>query len=53
MDINAIPELKKDLFSERMFFWDKMLWKEEERKVEKQQLYYKTTQYLMAGFRLV
>ena len=53
MDINANPEMKKDLSNERMFFWDKMLWEAEERKVEKQQLYFKTTQFLMQGFKLV
>jgi len=53
MEINAKPEMKKDLFIERMFFWDKMLWEEEERMVEKKQLYYKTTQFLMQGYKLV
>ena len=53
MEINAKPEMKKDLFIERMFFWDKMLWEQEERMVEKKQLYYKTTQFLMQGYKLV
>ena len=52
MEINAKPEMKKKLFIERMFFWDKMLWEEEERMVEKKQLYYKTTQFLMQGYKL-
>ena len=53
MEINAKPEMKKKLFIERMFFWDKMLWKEEERMVEKKKLYYTTTQFLMQSYKLV
>ena len=30
MDINYKPEMKQDLSSERMFFWDKMVWEAEE-----------------------
>ena len=39
MDLNANPEMKEDLFSERVFFWDKMIWQEAERMVEKKILY--------------
>ena len=35
MEIKAAPEMKKDLHSERMFFWDKMVWAERESIVEK------------------
>ena len=52
MDLKAIPEMKKDLFSERMLFWNKMLWEEEERMVEKQQLYIKATEFLMNQYNL-
>ena len=50
MDLNSKPEMKEDLFSERMFFWDKMVWAEEERMVEKKLLYTKATQFLLNGY---
>ena len=39
--------MKKDLHSERMFFWDKMVWAERESMVEKNQLYIKATNFLL------
>merc|ERR1719468_255376 len=47
LEIKAEPEMKKNLHSERMFFWDKMVWAERERIVEKNQLYTKATQFLL------
>lgn len=47
MEIKAAPEMKKDLHSERMFFWDKMVWAERESMVEKNQLYVKATNFLL------
>ena len=35
MDLNANPAMKEDLFYERVFFWDKMIWEEEERMVDR------------------
>ena len=47
IEIKAEPEMKKHLHSERMFFWDRMVWAERENIVEKNQLYVKATQFLM------
>jgi len=52
MDLNANPAMKEDLFYERVFFWDKMIWEEEERMVEKKILYEKATQFLINGYNL-
>ena len=52
MDLNANPEMKEDLFSERVFFWDKMIWQEAERMVEKKILYEKATQFLINGYKI-
>ena len=52
MDLNANPEMKEDLFSERVYFWDKMIWQEEERMVEKKILYKKATQFLLNGYNV-
>ena len=52
MDLNANPAMKEDLFSERVFFWEKMIWEEEERMVEKKILYEKATQFLINGYNL-
>ena len=53
MDLNSEPEMKQDLFSERMYFWDKMVWEEEEIMIEKKLLYAKATQFLLNGYKLV
>ena len=53
MDINYKPEMKQDLYSERMFFWDKMVWEAEEIMIEKKLLYAKATQFLLNGYTLV
>merc|ERR1719384_94502 len=47
MEIKATPEMKKDLHSERMFFWDRMVWAERESMVEKNQLHVKATNFLL------
>ena len=52
MDLNANPAMKEDLFSERVFFWEKMIWEEEECMVEKKILYEKATQFLINGYNL-
>merc|ERR1712227_488500 len=52
MDLNANPEMKEDLFSERVLFWDKMIWQEAERMVEKKILYEKATQFLINGYKI-
>jgi len=52
MDLKAVPEMKKDLHNERVLFWNKMLWEEEERMIEKKQLYIKTTEFLMNQYNL-
>ena len=41
--------MKKELEKERMFFWDKMIWNEREKLVEKKQLYKETTKFLING----
>ena len=45
--------MKEDLSIERMYFWEKMVWEEEERMVEKKQLYTKATQILLSGYNAV
>ena len=52
MDLNANPEMKEDLFSERVLFWDKMIWQEAERMVEKKILYEKATQFIINGYKI-
>ena len=47
MELKSEPEMKKQLHKERMFFWDKMVWEEKERLVEKKQLYIMATQFLI------
>ena len=47
MELKAEPQLKKDLQAKRMYFWEKMVWQQQEREVERQQLYYRTTQYVI------
>ena len=44
-----VPIMKKELEKERMFFWDKMIWNEREKLVEKKQLYQETTKFLING----
>ena len=46
MEIKAEPVMKRDLQEERMYFWEKMIWQHEERKVERNQLYYRATQFV-------
>ena len=47
MELKSEPEMRKQLHKERMFFWDKMVWEEKERLVEKKQLYIMATQFLI------
>ena len=47
MELKSKPEMKKQVQKERMFFWDKMVWEEMERLVEKKQLYIMATQFLL------
>ena len=51
MELRADPEMKKNLHQERMFFWDKMLWQEKERAVNRNILYKKATKFLLDNFR--
>jgi len=50
LDLKSSPEMKRNVQKERMFFWDKMVWEERERLVEKNQLYLRTTQFLLNGY---
>ena len=47
MELKSEPEMKKHLHKERMFFWNKMIWEERERFIDKKQLYFKTTEFLL------
>ena len=46
MELRAEPLLGEDLAADRMDFWEKMVWKEKERTIDLQQLYYRTTNFL-------
>ena len=50
MELNGKPEMKKNLHKERMYFWDKMLWKNVEHMAEKKDLYIKATKFLLNSF---
>ena len=50
MELNGKPEMKKNLHKERMYFWDKMLWKNVEHMAEKKDLYIKATKFLLNSY---
>ena len=46
MELKAKPEGRKDLLSERMFFWERMVWQSRQTRVKLNQLYHRTAQLL-------
>ena len=47
MELKIQPEMKKNLYAERMQFWNKMLWDEKENEVERKLQYIKATEFLL------
>ena len=39
MELKSDPEMKQDLHNERMQFWENMIWREKEEKIERKMLY--------------
>ena len=46
MELKAKPEGRKDLLSERMFFWERLVWQSRQTRVKLNQLYHRTAQLL-------
>ena len=46
MELKAEPVLGEGMVADRMTFWDKMVWQEKERRIELDQLYYRTANFL-------
>ena len=46
MELKAKPEGRRDLLSERMFFWEKMVWQSRQGREEINQLYHRAAQLL-------
>ena len=46
MELKAEPVMAENLNADRMAFWDRMVWQEMEWRVELQQLYSKTVNFL-------
>ena len=46
MELKAKPEGRRDLLSERMFFWEKMVWQSRQTKEEINQLVARTAKLL-------
>ena len=46
MELKAEPGMAENLNADRMAFWDRMVWQEMEWKVELQQLYSQTVNFL-------
>ena len=46
MELKAEPVMAENLLSERMYFWEKMVWQEKERIVDLKLLYLRTKQFL-------
>ena len=47
MELSAVPHMEQDLLSERMHYWEKMLWEPKQQQIEKRQVYAKATQFLL------
>ena len=47
MELKIQPEMKTNLYAERMHFWNKMLWDEKENEVERKLQYIKATEFLL------
>jgi len=47
MELKAEPQALQDLLSDRMYFWEKMVWQSKQNTVVNSQLYRRTTKFLM------
>ena len=47
MELKAEPQALQDLLSDRMYFWEKMVWQSKQNQVVNSQLYQRTTKFLM------
>ena len=47
MELKAVPEMSQDILSERMYYWDKMLWASKQEDIERKVMYKKATQFLI------
>ena len=46
MELKAKPEGRRDLLSERMFFWERLVWQSRQTREEMKQVYHRTAQLL-------
>eukprot|EP00090_Calanus_glacialis_P020465 TRINITY_DN3150_c0_g1_i4.p1 TRINITY_DN3150_c0_g1~~TRINITY_DN3150_c0_g1_i4.p1 ORF type:complete len:682 (-),score=113.06 TRINITY_DN3150_c0_g1_i4:149-2194(-) len=47
MELKAVPEMSQDILSERMYYWEKMLWAPKQEDIERKVMYKKATQFLL------
>ena len=47
MELKAEPESRQDLLSDRMYFWEKMVWQSKQSQVVNNQLFHRTTKFLL------
>ena len=46
MELKAEPVVGENLLGDRMEFWERMVWQKQERKIELEQLYNRTVNFL-------
>ena len=46
MELKAEPVVGENLLGDRMHFWERMVWQQQERKIELEQLYNRTINFL-------
>ena len=49
MKLSAVPHMEQDLLSERMHYWEKMLWEPKQKEIERKVVYAKATKFLLGG----